>query len=291
MITRLARIAACAIAAAVALAGQAGAQTASPSPTPVSAPTAAPAPAGFSAHAHANVTVVTPSGTYGGTAQLGMAQRASRTRIDVLSLKSESVPIPPIAATVVINRQANTLTVWSNTTKLYRVQPFLPRAAPSTSPRASATPRPRATMQPSPSPGPVSRGTSPFAKLDVLSVTLKLTGHTTTAGLPTTGLSFDLQVKNKGDAGPTHVTATTQLADEYAVFPMTIDISVEPGTAPFSAKLGYAVDDLTPGMPPTASFTIPAGYREAPSLFGVIFPGRSPRMPSRAPSPSPSPLR
>ena len=121
----------------------------------------------------------------------------------------------------------------------------------------------------------------------MLSVTLKLTGHTTTAGVPTTGLSFDLQVQNKGDTAATHVTATTQLADEYAVFPMTADISVEPGTAPFSAKLGYAVDDLTRGMPPATSFAVPAGYREAPSLIGVIFPGRGPSRSTPAPSPSP----
>lgn len=280
MFTRLARIAGFAIVPAIVLAAQAGAQTPSPSPTAASTPSA------FSAHAHANVTVTTASGTYGGTAQLGMAQRGSQTRIDVLSLKSDSVPIPPIVVTVVIDHRANTLTAWSDTTKLYRVQPFLPRAA-SVTPAPRATPRPNATRTPSATPGPVSRGTSPFAKLDVLSVTLKLTGHTTTAGVPTTGLSFDLQVKNKGDATATHVTATTQLADEYAVFPMTADISVEPGAAPFSAKLGYAVDDLTRSMPPATSFTVPAGYREAPSLLGVIFPGRGPSRSTPAPSPSP----
>jgi hypothetical protein len=259
--------------------------------TPAASPTPAPTPAGFTAHAHANVTVVTASGTYGGTAQLGMAQRANQTRIDVLSVKSDSLPVPPIAVTVVIDRGANTLTAWSDTTKLYRVQPFLPRSLAGATSRPSPTPRLSPAPRASATPRPVSRGTSPFAKLDVLSVTLKLIGHTTTAGVPTTGLSFDLQVQNKGDKTPTHVTATTQLADEYAVFPMTVDISVDPGTAPFSAKLAYAVDDLTRGMPPATSFSIPAGYREAPSLLGVIFPGRSVRMPSRAPSPAPSPAR
>jgi len=138
------------------------------------------------------------------------------------------------------------------------------------------------------------RGTSPFANLDVLSVTLKLTGHTTTAGLPTTGLSFDLQVRKKGDTALSHVTALTQVADEFAAFPMTIDVSVEPGAAPFSAKLGYAVDELTRSAPPATSFRVPAGYKEAPSLFDVIFPGRSGgwmrvRSPSPSPKPSPAP--
>jgi hypothetical protein len=271
MLKRFASIVACAVLSAVMLAGQAAAQSPTPSPSPAATPVA------FSARAHAAVTVVTDNGTYGGTVQLGLAERANQTRIDVLAIKSDSFPVPPLTVTVVIDRGANTLTAWSDTTKLYRVQPFIPRAS------ASATPRPNAT--------PAARGTSPFAKLDVLSATLKLTGHTTTAGLPTTSLSFDLQVQNKGDKAPSHVVATTQLADEFAIFPVTADISVEPGMVPFGAKLSYAVDDLTRGMPPAATFTIPAGYREAPSMLGVIFPGRSVRMPSPRPSRSPSPER
>jgi hypothetical protein len=125
----------------------------------------------------------------------------------------------------------------------------------------------------------------------VLSLTLKMTGHTTTSGLPTTGLSFDLQVQRKVDKMQSHVLATTQLADDFPVFPMTLDVSVEPGMAPISAKLSYAVDDLTRTAPPLDRFTVPAGYTEAPSLPAVIFSSRStPRsMPSSVPSPSPSP--
>lgn len=282
MIARLARVAVCALLPAVVLA-PAGAQTAAPSPT------AAPTPISFTAHAHATVTVVTENGTFGGTAQLGMAQRTNLTRIDVLSLTSDSVPIPPIAVTAVIDRTANTVTVWNDTTKLYRVQPFIPRPAATATPRASATPRP--SPRASATPRPPQRGTSPFANLDVLSVTLKLTGHTTTAGLPTTGLAFDLMVQRKGDKGPAHVTATTQVADEFTAFPVTIDVSLEPGATPFSAKLGYAVDDLTRGIPPATTFTVPAGYKEAPSLLGVIFPGRTPGGRTAVPSPSPSPRR
>lgn len=256
--------------------GAAGAQ-----PTP--APTPAPTPIAFSARAHANLTVTAQGGTYSGAVELGVAQRVNLTRIDVLSVKSDSFPVPPITATVVIDRRANTLTVWSDATKQFRVQSFLPRAAASPTPRAGATPRATAT------PRPPQAGTSPFSKLEVLDVSLKLTGHTTTAGLPTTGLAFDLQVRNKGDAATSHVAATTQIADEFAVFPMTLDVSIEPGAAPFSARLSYAVDDLTRSLPPLTRFAVPAGYTQAKSLLSVIFPRglNTVRPPSPMPTASP----
>jgi hypothetical protein len=207
----------------VVLGGAAGAQTAKPSPTP------APTPVVFSVRAHANLTVVAQGNTFAGAVQLAVAQRGDLTRVDVLSVKSDSFPVPPITVTVVIDRRAKTLTAWSDTTKLYRVQPFLPRPAASATPGASASPRASAT------PRPLQRGTSPFSKLDVLDATLRLTGHTTTAGLPTTGIAFDLQVRNKGDQATSHASATAQLADEFAAFPMTLDVSLEPGAVPFSA--------------------------------------------------------
>jgi len=271
MTVHLGRIVACASIPVIVLAGAAGAQTPKPSPTP------APTPAGFSAHAHANLTVVAQGNTYTGAAQLAVAQRTDLTRIDVLSVKSDSFPVPPLTVTVVIDRRANTLTAWSDSTKQYRVQPFIPRPAASATPRASATARPSAT------PRPTQRVTSPFSKLDVLDVTLRLTGHTTTAGLPTTGLAFDLQVRNTGQQATSHISATAQVADDYAAFPVTLDLSLEPGAAPFGAKLSYAVDDLTRGVPAMASFEVPAGYTEASSLMTVIFP--------RRPSPAPTPVR
>jgi hypothetical protein len=222
--------------------------------------------------------MVTKGGTVGGSVQLGIAQRANLTRIDVLSVKSDTGPLPPISLTVVIDRSANTLTAWNDAIKQYKVQPFIPRVAPSPAPRRSASPKPTA------SPRPAVRGTSPFANLDILAVTLKLIGHTTTSGLPTTGLAFDLQVQRKGESEPVHVTATTQLADEFPIFPMTLDASIEPGAQPFSAKLSYAVDDLTRETPPLSRFTVPRGYKEAPSLLNVIF-----RPTTAAPRPSPAP--
>jgi hypothetical protein len=281
MITQLARAAAFAALPVFAfvLGAGAGAQTAPPSPSPSPAPT----PAGFSAHAHANLTVTAQGTTYAGSVDLGVAQRASLTRIDVLSLKSDSFPVPPITATAVIDRRANTVTVWSERTKLYHTQSFIPRAA------ASATPRPAATASATPARA-AARSVSPFSSLDVLDVTLRLTGHTTTAGLPTTGLAFDLQVRKKGEQATSHVSATAQVADEYAAFPVTLDVSLEPGASAFGAKLSYAVDDLTRGLPPLSGFDVPAGYAEASSLLGVIFPRRSgTATPSPRASPRPRP--
>jgi hypothetical protein len=265
---------------AVLLAGHAAvAQTPRPSPSPL------PTPIAFTAHAHANVTMLTAGGTYSGSLQLGVAQRTNLTRIDVLNVHSDTIPIPPIGVTAVIDRSANTITIWNDVTKQYRVQPFIPRPAASASPQPSASPRP--------SPVPRQR-TSPFANLDVLSVTMKLTGHTTTIGLPSTGFSYDLQVQRKGDKAPMHVMATTQFADEFFIFPLMFDLSVEPGGAPFSAKVAYAVDDLTRGLPPLDRFTIPAGYTEARSIPELIFQRRSSTTspaPVPVPSPAPSPRR
>ena len=120
--------------ATAALGHAAGAQAPSPRPSA----TAAPTPAAFTAHAHANVTVVTPSATFNASLQLGLAQRTNLTRIDVLSVKSDTLPIPPIGLTAVIDRGANTVTIWNDAAKQYRVQPFsLPSAQPSPRPGAS----------------------------------------------------------------------------------------------------------------------------------------------------------
>ena len=264
---RFARILACTV-FALGVGGAAAAQT--PSPVPSPAPTPVPTPAAFAAHAHANVTVVAHGQTITGSAQLGIAQRGDLTRVDLLSIKSDAFPIPPLSGSAVIDRRAHTVTVWNDTSKRYYTQPFIPRVVTGASPapRASAPPRPRASALPRPA------VLSPFRDLEVFDVSLRLTGHATTVGIPTTGLAFDLQVKKRGDAAASHVTATTQLADDYAIFPITLDLSIEPGAAPFSAKLAYAVDDLTRGAAVTTSFQVPSGYAKASSIGDVFFPRR-----------------
>jgi hypothetical protein len=272
-------VSACAALALCGLAGLASAQTPGASPTPV--PTPVPTPIAFSAHAHANATVLAQGTTYTAIVQLALAQRAGLTRVDVLSVTSDSFPVPPLRLTAVVNHRANTVTLWNDTSRQYRVQSILPRATTS--------PRPRPSSSPTAAPrGPVLRS-SPFSKLEVLDVSLRMTGHTTTAGLATTGLAFDLQVRNKGDAATSHVTASAQVADEFVAFPVTLELSLEPGTAPFSAKLAYAVDDLTRSTPATTTFEIPAGYTEASSLLSIVFPQRSRATPRPSATPSPRP--
>jgi hypothetical protein len=133
MMSGLVRVAAWTLVSVVALGGAAAAQTARPPARPV--PRAAESPAGVAAHAHANVTVVANGTTYTGSARLAFAQRDAQTRIDVLSVQADALPLPPIAFTVVLDRRANTITLWNDATKQYRVQPFLPRAL-------TASPRP-----------------------------------------------------------------------------------------------------------------------------------------------------
>ncbi len=110
---------------------------------------------------------------------------------------------------------------------------------------------------------------------------MKLTGHVVTAGVATTGLSFDMQVRNKGDKATSHVTATTQLADEFAAFPMTLDVSVEPGAAPFGAKLAYVVDDLVHALPPAARFEYRPATPRSPRSWASSSRAASAQRPAR----------
>ena len=147
-IAHVAVIVACAMMIPVGLGGPAGAQVPTSSPSPSASPV--PTPIAFTAHAHANVTVVTASATFNGSLQLGIAQRTNLTRIDVLDVKSDTIPIPPIGVTAVVDRAANTVTIWNDVTKQYAVQPFIPSSVASPTPRASASPRASAYRGPRP---------------------------------------------------------------------------------------------------------------------------------------------
>jgi hypothetical protein len=246
------------IACAAAVAGlvqPAAAQTAIPVP--------AATPAGFTATAHADATIVTQTRTITGSVQLGMAERPGLIRIDLLSVKTDAMPVPPIRLTAVIDRRANTITVWNDLNKKYYVQAFLSQAAPSASPRPTPTPSASVPRQ----------MLSPFANLDVLSMTIKLTGHTFTNGVPTTGLSFDLQLEKKGETVPLHVMANAQIVDASTGFPMTLDLSVERDGTPNKANLTYAVDELIRAVPPLERFKPPAGYTKATSIWAVVVRG------------------
>jgi len=231
-------------------------------PSPVVTRPPAPLPPGLRARAHAVVTVTGPST---GTAPprtltfsigLAVATRPNLVRVDVLSLKSDVAALPNLHFTAVLDRRANTVTLWNDAVKRYYLLTFLPQATPTPAPRGSPTPVPRAV--------------SPLSRLDILAIAITMTGHTVTNGVPTTGLSFDLRVAKKGQAVPVHVTATTQIVDDSAWLPMTIDAVVDPGTPPVGATFAYAIDELTRGLPPLSLFAIPPGYTRANSPFAII---------------------
>jgi hypothetical protein len=249
-----------------ALGSAANAQAGTPA---TAAPSPSPTPLAFTVRAHANVTIVTTDRTITGSAVLGVSQRANLTRVDIISVQTDAIPLPPISGTFVIDRSAKTVTGWSAATKQY----FVGRMAPAPSPGPTPTPKPQGLFT----------GTSFLAGLDVMDLSLKLTGHTTTAGLATSGLAIDAHFAKKGSLTVVHATATTQLADEYGAFPMTIDVTLDPGGSQ-SLKLSYAVDELTRAVPAAAGFHVPAGYTKAKSMLGVIIHTGAP---TRRPSPAP----
>jgi hypothetical protein len=218
-------------------------------------PTPAPTPAGFRAHAHATVTVNSPNGIVTANVAAVMEQRASLTRVDILSVKSDTMPLPPIAFSVVADQTARTITIWNDVSKRYYVQVI---AAPIPAP--SATPKPASSTP----------FISPFAGLDIFSMSFKLTGHTVTNGVATTGLAADLLFAKKGETATTHVAADAQIVDDFAFVPMTFNLSVEPAGGTSSFAMQFAVDDLLRGAPPPSTFAVPTGYTKARNVLEVI---------------------
>ncbi len=190
MNTTVVRVVAGGVFALAALGSAVNAQTGTPRPA---APSPSPTPLAFTARAHADVTVVSSGRTITGSVVMGMSQRANLTRVDIISVQTDAIPLPPISASFVVDRSARTVTGWSAATKKYYVQ----RMAPSPSPGPTPTPKPQGLFA----------GTSFLAGLDVMDVSVKLTGHTTTAGLPTSGLAIDAHFAKKGSLTVVHATA------------------------------------------------------------------------------------
>jgi hypothetical protein len=248
-------------------------------PVAVTAAPAAPGPAGFTARGHADIAVVTSSRTITGNMQLAVEQRGNVGRVDILSIKTDAMPLPPIRFSVIVDRNINVLTVWNDVTKTYYRQPFTMKPG-----GISVAP-----------PGRTGPGKSPLALLDVLTFSMKLTGHTVTHGTPTSGLAFDLVVAKKGDTATTHVTANTQLVDDSSFFPMTFDMTIEPANVPAKASFSYAVDSFARRAPPLAQFSVPSGYTKAKSLLAAIQPAMGsttsrPMTIHRTPEPTPAPI-
>jgi len=235
------------------------AMTPVPEATPVSASpraTATAAPA-FSAHAHVNFTAGA-NGAVTGDAQLVVLQRANLTRVELLSVHSDAMALPPIAGTILFDRASRTVTVWNDRSRRYYAQHIGPNTF-GPSPRPAAAPTP-----------PVAPQASALRDLDVLEFSMKLTEHTMTAGLPATGLAIELRVAPHGSHASAHVTATTLIADDYAFFPLTLDLSADVTPGDRTAHLTYAVDSWQPALPPLTMFRVPPGYVRASSLFAVL---------------------
>lgn len=233
--------------------------------SPAPAPQALATPPPFAAHARAAVRLAGPDRNLDATLRIAVAQRAGSLRFDVLGITSEALPLPPLAATVVVDGRSRAVTVWSETTKRY--WRFVPR------PGASPTPAPRATPAPARSPAPPRAPL--LGLLDLFEMTLRLTGHSTVVGLPATGFSFDVQSRTKVRPESMHVSGTAQLSDELLV-PLAAEVVVEPGGAagerPLRINLSYAVEDFARTLPAGLSFAVPAGYTEATSFMAVIMP-------------------
>lgn len=276
----VARIGACAVLAWGALWGSAAGQTATPSP----AASPRPSPAAFIARAHADVSVTRNSdSTVGARADAAIYQRGNLTRIDLLSLTASALPIPPLHFTAVLDGRARTVTLWNDQTRRYFVAHVNVGATP--------TPAPKATN----APGWLFDRRSPFADLDVLEFDLKMTGHTTTAGIPTTGFSTDLTVRKKGSTAPVRITGTAQLSDDYGGFPMAISLAFASAQGANKLSIDYAIDALNLTPPPASAFRLPRGYTKASSPFGVILGSGAPgpvapiAIPPPPAMPSPSP--
>ncbi len=154
--------------------------------------------------------------------QLAVANRDLTTRVDVLRLSSDAFPVPNFTATVLVDHRANTATIWSAVTHRYYVQRFVPGADAERRFRNRARP---------PSAVPRPAGGSPLKNLDVLSMSVKLTGHGKTVGVATTGSRARLRARRarRARAGAPY-EATVQLADDYPFFPMAFDATIDAGT-------------------------------------------------------------
>jgi molybdate transport system substrate-binding protein len=242
------------------------AQAAQPSPTPT--------PQVFSAHAHATFTAKSSTRILSGTIRLAIAQRGNLSRVDILSMKSDGMPLPPslFQLTLVVDRTARTVTMWSDSTKKYHVQSI--PVSPLSSPMAT------------------SSQTSPLSSLDLFEFSMNLAGHTTTMGFHTTDFAFKMKLRAKGQAVTTHIAGAMNLAEDFQWFPITLDFSVTTGTSSSGMKIVYLLDDLKAELPPGDPFAVPVGYTQSASFLDVFMhvPTALPTPGATAPGTVPQPV-
>ena len=281
MITRLVLLGFLLITAGAASA-QSDAVPAVASPAPVASPVPPATPAGFSGRAHLTITFPTRSMTITATARVAIASRDLLTRLDVLSILTSIAPMQLGPMTVVIDRGSNMMTLWNGTSHTYYTQTFLPSMF-----GGAPRPTPSAVRK-----RPAKPARSMLADLDLLTFDMRLTGHTVTAGLPTTGLAMEIKARQHRQTAVTHVTGAIQLADDYAFFPASLLIRAQTNPTIAPAVIAYAVDAFARDQPAADAFTIPDGYTQAPSPLAVIMglpPGRRAPAATATPSASPTP--
>ncbi len=244
------------------------------SPAPLITPPAAKSPAANVMYVHAHATAIaTPGGApIRLVARVAVARSGDLTRLDLLSIAVSTSPMQLQGLVVVVDAHAKTVTVWNALTHLYATQPL---------PFFNTSPAP-----PSPGPShPSGRERSGLADLELFALDMHLLGHRTIIGLPSTGLGMTLKIRRRSDRVITRITGTAQLADDFAFLPLALDLKAQDSKP--VGSLSYAVDSFARALPPGFTFDVPAGYRVAPSLLGVVMSSFG-ALPAVAPSPAPA---
>jgi hypothetical protein len=237
---------------------------------------------GFTAHG----TLVAQTELSGQKVSLGgniaLEQLGQTVRLDLLSLAipntsgsmlgalansalSSTSLFPPGGYTVVFDRANHTYTVWSSSKHTFFT------SAPSVTP-PSNNPAVAATT----AIGETSDLLHAFSAAKVLrdyrvfTASLALTGHDTTNGHPTTGLTYGLKRQERtGDLLQVH--GTLKLADDLDELPVqwTADVQGAGNGAPPSAiKVDLtSIDRTAPGL---GDFAVPAGYTRASQMSDVF---------------------
>jgi hypothetical protein len=172
---------------------------------------------------------------------------------------------PPGGFTVVFDRAQHTYTVWSPSKHTYFT------SAPSAGP-PSANPAVAATA----AIGETNDFLHAFTALKALrnmrvfAVSLALTGHGTTNGHPTTGLSYDLKRQEQtGDL--LDIAGGLKLADDLDEIPVQLIANVKgaPGGAPPSA-IQLDLTSVDRHAPSQDAFIVPAGFTKASQISDVF---------------------
>jgi hypothetical protein len=214
---------------------------------------------------------------------IAFEQRGQQVRIDVLSLGIPGMDptlnaalgtqlFPPGGFSFVYDRDTSKYLVWSPSKRSFYEGTFAAPAAAGGN--GSGAPKPVATP---------AAPANPFAfakelkQLKVLSIEVSLSGHSTTNGHPTTGITYQLNREDdKGQA--TNIHGGIQFADDLDGMPVQLTAAFKGQGAPESA-LRLDLTDLARRDSPLGDFRAPADFTHAASLADVL--GRVPGLPGQ----------